>query len=128
MTSDPVSDVSAALASGDAGLAVRLGWEAARPAVLAQDEVKLRRIRSLAEEIALASSGETQREAERLSAYCTACILQPRDTVPSGWSLRRLFARGTSTRKPCPDCAEQIPVDARVCRFCGYRISSPPAE
>lgn len=23
--------------------------------------------------------------------------------------------------KPCPDCAEKVKADARVCRFCGYR-------
>jgi hypothetical protein len=26
----------------------------------------------------------------------------------------------------CPDCKAEIPVDARVCRFCGFRIGSPP--
>jgi uncharacterized protein UPF0547 len=27
-----------------------------------------------------------------------------------------------SLRKRCPDCAERIKVDARVCRHCGYRF------
>lgn len=27
----------------------------------------------------------------------------------------------------CPDCAELIQADARVCRFCGHRLAPPPA-
>src|SRR5580698_6163763 len=29
--------------------------------------------------------------------------------------------------KTCPDCAESVLAQARVCRFCGYRFASPPA-
>jgi Uncharacterised protein family UPF0547 len=28
--------------------------------------------------------------------------------------------------KTCPDCAELVAAQARVCRFCGYRFASPP--
>jgi Domain of unknown function (DUF4328)/Uncharacterised protein family UPF0547/Protein of unknown function (DUF2510) len=28
--------------------------------------------------------------------------------------------------KTCPDCAEQVKVAARVCRYCGYRFEPPP--
>jgi hypothetical protein len=31
-----------------------------------------------------------------------------------------------STLRRCPKCAEQIKVDAVVCRFCGYEFQSPP--
>lgn len=30
--------------------------------------------------------------------------------------------------KRCPDCAEPVREQARVCRFCGYRFDAPPAE
>jgi hypothetical protein len=29
--------------------------------------------------------------------------------------------------KTCPDCAESVLAQARVCRFCGYRFASAPA-
>jgi hypothetical protein len=30
--------------------------------------------------------------------------------------------------KQCPDCAERVLAEARVCRFCGYRFAPPPAR
>lgn len=32
-------------------------------------------------------------------------------------------ASGTSATKKCPDCAETILVDAKVCKHCGYRFA-----
>ena len=29
--------------------------------------------------------------------------------------------------KPCPECAERVQADAKVCRFCGYRFDKAPA-
>jgi hypothetical protein len=30
--------------------------------------------------------------------------------------------------KKCPDCAEDVKPDARVCKHCGYRFAPPPVE
>lgn len=37
-------------------------------------------------------------------------------------------AREATARKVCPDCAETVQGAAKVCRFCGYRFSTPPPE
>jgi hypothetical protein len=31
-----------------------------------------------------------------------------------------------SLDKPCPDCAESVKANARVCRYCGFRFAPPP--
>jgi hypothetical protein len=126
MTADPLKDARDALRAGRADEALRQAWEAVRPAVLAQNDAILTSAMGLAEEIAAASDDATREEARRLAGYCAACIVEPRDTVPSFFSTSRLFSRRRKDRRPCPDCAEEIAADARVCRYCGYRLQPPP--
>jgi hypothetical protein len=96
------------------------------PAVLAEDSVLLTQGIAFAEQLAAATTGGTQQEAEQLASYCAACILEPRDAAPSSWSWKGMFSRRRPPeRRKCPDCAEQIAVEARVCRFCGYRLDGP---
>ena len=40
----------------------------------------------------------------------------------------RQFNHEADTEKRCPDCAEWIKAEARICRFCGYRLAAPPDE
>lgn len=122
-TDDPLSAARAALASGDGARAVDLAWKAVRPAVLAQDSPTLEAAVSLAERVAQESDGEVRRGAEQLATYCSACLMEPHDVFP--FSMKGLFGRRRSKVKRCPDCAEEIQLDARVCRFCGYRYREP---
>jgi hypothetical protein len=42
----------------------------------------------------------------------------------AGWGVFGPDAGGSATKR-CPDCAESVLADARVCKHCGYRFTTP---
>lgn len=122
-------------AAGRQSAALRSAWEAVQSAMLRQDEAPVREVEELARGIAAASEGSTRTEAERLTDYCAALLDGVGGGVRAPSLLDRLFgglrkrdAAPPDLRRPCPECAESIKADAKVCRFCGHRLDgSAPA-
>ncbi len=124
MARDHLVDAHKAYAGGDASTAVDHLWKAVRPAAVQQDNNRLSDIASLARSMAESVNGPPGAEARQLAEYCEACKVEPRSGQGGVLSTKRLFSFGGVTRRKCPDCAERIAVDARVCRFCGMRFDS----
>lgn len=121
---DHLAVARAALDADRPDVALRLAWQATMPAVLHQDDEALGRAVDFAEEVAARSTGSAREKALQNAAYWAACIAEPRDRQGSVWSVKRWFSRTPGEhRVPCPDCAEMIMVNAKVCRFCGHRLA-----
>ena len=117
-----------ALERGRLRRAVRHAWTAGFAAARAQDAAGLEQVIELAGRIRERASGRVEQDAQSAIAYCSRCLADLRAGVrpQSLFSLASLLGRRAV--KSCPDCAETIRAEARVCRFCGYRFGQGPAE
>jgi hypothetical protein len=115
------------LAAGRYAAANRSGWEAVQAAMIGQDEEPVRQVLVIARGVADAAEGGTREEAEKLATYCAALLEGVGGGVRAPSLIDRLFSRrSTSDRRRCPECAEDIAADAKVCRYCGHRLYPDP--
>lgn len=118
-----LEEARAAWARGDGRRAVALGWDAVNNAMDSGIDEVLTQVRDLAQSVAGATDGRVAKDAEQLRDYCRHCLAG----VGNGAQSQSLLALLTSwRRRKCPDCAESIARDARVCPHCGFRLASPP--
>lgn len=110
-----------ALDRGRRGTALRHGWTAAMDGARAGDATLLADVRRLAETVADDRSAKESDDAEKLVRYCEELARDQRAGIKPAGLLDGLFSFRRERTKRCPDCAEKIKADARVCRFCGYR-------
>lgn len=109
------------LAAGRLRRSLRAAWRAADAALREGDVASLRSVIVIAEQAQHSPNPRVARDAERLLSYCQHTL----DGAGGGVESHSVMARLSRIRRPrrtCPDCAERIPVDARVCRYCGLRF------
>jgi len=121
-----IEDARAEWSRGHARRAVSLAWNAVNLAMDRGDDDILREAAALARAIAGEEGGATSREARQLADYCEACLAGAGNGTRSEGVLGLIA--GWRRRRRCPDCAEHIAREARVCPHCGYRLAPPPGS
>jgi hypothetical protein len=112
------------LGAGHLRRALRSGWLAVDDALTRGDAPTVHALVDLAVAVQGVSDGRVRKQAEELEAYCRNC-LDSLGGVTESHSLPSRIARIRGSRRTCPDCAEQVPAEARVCRYCGFRFEAP---
>lgn len=120
----------AELDAGRHGAALRTAWQAVNQAMLQADERPVRDVLPVAESLVAVLSGKDLADAETLVRYCRAVLDGVGGGVAAPSLIDRMLGRGSrqarpaprSDRRRCPECAEDIHVEAKVCRYCGHRL------
>lgn len=120
MATDPLTRARAHWSGGNAKAAIGSGWDAANDALIAGDRETVEAVAALAAYIATATGGKVSEDAAQLSSYCQLSL----DGVGSGVQATSVLGRmfGRTKRRKCPDCAEKISAEAKVCPHCRYRF------
>ncbi len=125
MPKDSLRHATELARSGRPDDAVKVAWRVVMPAVVSRDRAGIADTIALAQEIADSTTGSTRADALSLLVYCTECLDAPPEGLFERWSLSSMFTRRSRRTRRCPDCAEDIAAEAKVCRFCGYRFAEP---
>lgn len=115
------------LAAGKSSAALRSAWNGANQAMVQADERPMRELLVVAEALVGATTGKDHEDAERLALYCRAVLDGVGGGVRAPGLIERMFGRARTDPEPprrmrCPECAEDIAVGAKVCRYCGHRL------
>jgi len=103
---------------------MRDGWSAVFMALRQKDSASVSATLEIALAVVANSEGRLRSDAESLAIYCRNCLDSRGQVIETQSILDRFSFRRKTSRRPCPDCAEDIAAEARVCRFCGYRLDS----